>query len=185
MTTAAAWLCIEKLFKLVDKSGTGKLNLDQLVDFVAEVRKMDIVPVDEGYIVQNLQNDQLEEISFEQFKTWSCGPDDTVAHEEEVMRDPFGNTNIVPNRFMDASSFVHNAKVQHPCFTTTSHEIGQKKPQQVDMPVKWGGKEGHFTQDFVMQEPGKASISINAYVNRGLRTNKTYSKVHTELDIDF
>lgn len=27
MTTAAAWLCIEKLFKLVDKSGTGKLNL--------------------------------------------------------------------------------------------------------------------------------------------------------------
>ncbi len=99
---------------------------------------------------------------------------------------------------------MHNVKVQHPCFTTTAHEIGQKKPQAVDMPVKWGGKEvsrkqrrqpaesatnqlpaateynpppcgpelrldfivldlqGNFTQDFIMQEPGKASISINA-----------------------
>jgi hypothetical protein len=37
---------------------------DQLVDFVAEVRKMDIVPVDEAYIVQNLQADQLEEITY-------------------------------------------------------------------------------------------------------------------------
>ena len=28
----------------------GSLDLDQLVDYVAEVRKMDIVPVDEVYI---------------------------------------------------------------------------------------------------------------------------------------
>jgi len=44
-------------------------------------------------------------------------------------------------RFSDATQFVANTKVQHPCFTTTSHDLGIKKPQQVDMPVKWRGKE--------------------------------------------
>ncbi len=45
--------------------------------------------------------------------------------------------------------------------------------------------QGTFTRDFEMSEPGKSSITINAYRNRSLRTNKTYSKVHTDFDVDF
>ena len=122
---------------------------------------------------------------YEQFKEWSYGPDGPEEEPPVVQKDPFGNSNIVPQRFANSDGFTHNSKVQHPCFTTTAHDIGIKKPQQVDMPVKWRGKEGTFTRDFEMQEPGKASISINNYNNRGLRTNKTFSKVHTDLDIDF
>jgi hypothetical protein len=53
------------------------------------------------------------------------------------------------------------------------------------MPVKWRGKEGTFTRDFEMNEPGKNTITVNNYRNRGLRTCKTFSKVHHDLDIDF
>jgi hypothetical protein len=45
--------------------------------------------------------------------------------------------------------------------------------------------QGVFTQDFCMNEPGNATITINNYQNRGLRTNQTTSKVHRELDVDF
>ena len=181
----AEWSCVQRLFTVFDKTRSRTLNLDQLVDFVAEVRKMDIVPVDEAYIVGQLQQEELEEITFEQFKEWSQAgrePEDDAVEEQ---KDPFGNSNIVPSRFSDATQFVANTKVQHPCFTTTAHDLGIKKPQQVDMPVKWRGKEGAFTLDFCMNEPGNTSITINKYVNRGLRTNKTTSKVHTELDVDF
>ena len=83
------------------------------------------------------------------------------------------------------STITSNIKVQHPCFTTTGHDLGCKKPQQVDMPVKWRGKEGVFTRDFEMNEPGKTTITVNNYRDRGLRTCKTYSKVHNSLDVDF
>ena len=56
---------------------------------------------------------------------------------------------------------------------------------QVDMPLKWRGKEGVFTKDFEMNEPGKSTITVNNYRNLGLRTCKTYSKVHRDLDMDF
>lgn len=90
-------------------SSAGTLDLDQLVDYVAEVRKMDIVPVDEVYevvrrgnspspsvlplpalwirlsdltcphtqanIVQCLQEEQLESITFAQFRDWAHGPE--------------------------------------------------------------------------------------------------------------
>ena len=45
--------------------------------------------------------------------------------------------------------------------------------------------QGVFTRDFEMKEPGKNTITVNNYVNRGLRTNKTFSKVHKEFDIDW
>ena len=45
--------------------------------------------------------------------------------------------------------------------------------------------QGVFTTDFVMSEPGKMAVTINNYKNRGLRTNKTRSKVHKEYDVDF
>jgi len=50
-----------------------RFDRDQLVDFVAECKKMDIVPVDEGYIVSRLQESELESITFEQFQDWSQG----------------------------------------------------------------------------------------------------------------
>lgn len=59
----AEWSCVQRLFTVFDKSRSRALNLDQLVDFVAEVRKMDIVPVDEAYIVAQLQQSDLEEIT--------------------------------------------------------------------------------------------------------------------------
>jgi Ca2+-binding EF-hand superfamily protein len=60
----AEWSCIERLFQVFDRQRTGKLNLDQLVNYVAEVRKMDIVPIDEAYIVAQLQEGELEEITY-------------------------------------------------------------------------------------------------------------------------
>ena len=78
-------------------------------------------------------------------------------------KDPFGNSSIVPDRFANATSFTSNIKVQHPCFTTTAHDLGCKKPQQVDMPVKWRGKEGTFTRDFEMNEPGNSTMTVNNY----------------------
>eukprot|EP00283_Hemiselmis_rufescens_P009714 CAMPEP_0173419376 /NCGR_PEP_ID=MMETSP1357-20121228/1247_1 /TAXON_ID=77926 /ORGANISM="Hemiselmis rufescens, Strain PCC563" /LENGTH=185 /DNA_ID=CAMNT_0014382013 /DNA_START=30 /DNA_END=587 /DNA_ORIENTATION=- len=185
MSQAEAWFVINRLFKVVDKQRRGYLDLDQLVDFVAEVKKMDIVAVDEAFIVQRLQDSEAEQITLEQFKDWSCGPDGFVDEVEHDTKDPFGNSSLVPKRFVDAEVFRSNVKVQHPCYTTTGHDIGIKRPSQVDMPVKWRGKEGVFTTDFVMSEPGKMAVTINNYTNRGLRTNKTYSKVHKEFDIDF
>ena len=43
------------------------------MNFVAEVKKMDIVSVDEAHIVSMLQENDAEQISFEQFKAWSHG----------------------------------------------------------------------------------------------------------------
>ena len=160
--------------------------MDQLVDFVAEVRKMDIVPVDEANIVAQLQAGQVESINFAQFRDWCHGPDGEQKDDTpEVTVDPFGNKSSVPSRFENAGAWASNIKVQHPCYLTTAHELGGKRPQQVDMPNKWRGKAGVFTRDFEMNEPGKATITVNNYRNRGLRTAKTYSKVHPSLDFDF
>merc|ERR1719199_54741 len=181
-----AWECVHKLFKLFDRRQTGVLDLDQLVDFVAEVRKMDVVPVDEANIVRNLQEGSLDAISFAQFREWCHGPEgEQKDGSAPVTLDPFGNKSVVPARFENANNWTSNIKVQHPCFTTTAHEIGCKRPQQVDMPLKWRGKEGVFTKDFEMNEPGKSTITVNNYRNLGLRTCKTYSKVHRDLDMDF
>ena len=177
---------------------------DQLVDFVAEVRKMDLVDVDEAHIVQNLQEENLEYITYSEFRQWSHGPSFGESHLQQEHLDPFGSKKDMPERFVDAKKFLHGVKVQHPCFTTSAHDIGFKKPNQVDMPVKWRGKEvslrtaplqirindhfvsqGDFTRDFEMKEPGKNAITVNNYVNRGLRTNKTFSKVHRDFDIDW
>lgn len=108
---------------------------------MAEVRKMEIIPIDEGYMVQKLQENEAERISLAQFKEWSAGPDAKIEEEVEDKKDPFGNSSRVPERFTDSTAFHGKVKVQHPCYTTTSHDIGIKKPSQVDMPVKWRGKE--------------------------------------------
>mmetsp|Transcript_34560 Transcript_34560/g.108343 ORF Transcript_34560/g.108343 Transcript_34560/m.108343 type:complete len:147 (-) Transcript_34560:493-933(-) len=146
---------------------------------------MDIIDIDETYIVEKLQEGQLEQINFEQFKEWSQGPNNASEQVIQGNVDPYGNNSVLPRRFADASLHKSNVKIQHPCFTTTAHDIGFKKPQQVDMPVKWRGKEGVFTREFEMREPGKTGITVNTYVDRGLRTGKTKSKVHKELDVDF
>ena len=187
---------------------------DQLVDFVAEVRKMEVIFVDEAHIVQNLQEGNLEFISFGEFKNWSQGPSGNRSPEASSGGpDPFGSKGSLPERFSDVKNISHSVKIQHPCFTTSAHDVGMKRPNQVDMPVKWRGKEvndkshpvsiyfnqknsqgflicilffqGDFTRDFEMKEPGKNTITVNNFVNRGLRTNKSYSRVHREFDIDW
>jgi hypothetical protein len=104
---------------------------------------MDVVYVDEAHIVHNLQENNLEFITFSEFKMWSSGPlgQKSLPENRATVIDPFGGMGGLPQRFVDAKSFVHGAKVQHPCFTTAAHDIGIKRPNQLDMPVKWRGKE--------------------------------------------
>ena len=105
---------------------------------------MDVVYVDEAHIVQNLQEGNLEFITYSEFKKWSSGPSSERSESQGPDIDPFGSKGGLPQRFTDAKSFVHGAKVQHPCFTTAAHDIGIKRPNQVDMPNKWRGKEVCF-----------------------------------------
>jgi hypothetical protein len=115
-------------------------------------------------IVQRLQERQLECITFPQFRDWCHGPDGEQREEKPVAtKDPFGNSSLVPDRFSDVAQWTSSIKAQHPCFTTTAHDLGARKPQQVDMPVKWRGKQGEFTRDFEMNEPGKSTITVNNY----------------------
>jgi hypothetical protein len=67
-----------------------RFDRDQLVDFVSECKKMDIVPVDEGYIVSRLQESELESITFEQFQDWSQGQGANMRtnHAQERMQIP-------------------------------------------------------------------------------------------------
>jgi hypothetical protein len=106
---------------------------------------MDVVYVDEAHIVQNLQEGNLEFITYSEFKKWSSGPSSERSESQGHDIDPFGSKGGLPQRFADAKSFVHGAKVQHPCFTTAAHDIGIKRPNQVDMPNKWRGKEVCFS----------------------------------------
>ena len=114
-----------------------------------------------------------------------AGPEGPPPEQPELIRDPFGNTNYVPERFVGEQRVTHKAKAQHPCYTTSAHELGIKAPSQVDMPVKWRGKEGTFTRGYEMSEPGNTAVTVNNYVNRSLRTNKTVSKVHKDFDVDW
>eukprot|EP00960_Hanusia_phi_P053573 762163-Hanusia_phi.AAC.3 len=52
---------------------------DELVRFVEELKKMEIISIDETYIVEKLQEGQLENITFEQFKEWSQGANSPVS----------------------------------------------------------------------------------------------------------
>ena len=40
MSSSEAWLAVEKLFRIFDKDRDGQLNLDELVSFVAQAKKV-------------------------------------------------------------------------------------------------------------------------------------------------
>jgi hypothetical protein len=211
-SSADAWLVLQRLFKVFDKDKDGQLNLDELVvsthkmlgfmrlhsdrplslttsplpqTYVAEVKKMGLVEVDESKIVSELMKKDADRISFVEFKLWtqSAAEKEQESKQAEVFTDPFGNTNVLPERFAPTTVFKYNKKAEHPCFTTTYNEIG-KAPGEMEMPNKWRGKKGDFTTDFVVIEPGQG-LTISTYRDRGLRTAKTRSNVHPSLDIDF
>ncbi|GIL84607.1 hypothetical protein Vretimale_14553 [Volvox reticuliferus] len=78
----------------------------------------------------------------------------------------------LPIRFADATTRRHNAKEQHPAFTTTTNTYGLKAPVQVDMPLAYSAASQHFTKSFPVTAPKSA----------GLVTAVTKSKVHKNLD---
>eukprot|EP00287_Rhodomonas_sp_CCMP768_P002651 CAMPEP_0196727732 /NCGR_PEP_ID=MMETSP1091-20130531/8644_1 /TAXON_ID=302021 /ORGANISM="Rhodomonas sp., Strain CCMP768" /LENGTH=191 /DNA_ID=CAMNT_0042070389 /DNA_START=11 /DNA_END=586 /DNA_ORIENTATION=- len=191
MSKVDAWNCIEKLFRIFDKKKKGVLDLDQLVAFVAEVRTMNIIEFDESNVVNEMMKRDAEQISFEEFKQWSnsetakaAATGETSGGEAAVIEDPFGPATALPDRFQTAQGFTHLAKEQHPCYTTAAHDIGFKKPRDPDMPLKWSGRAGEFTDTFIVNEPGKG-LQVNTYVDRGLRTSKTRSNVHEAFDVDW
>jgi hypothetical protein len=104
---------------------------------------------------------------------------------------------IVPGRFQQVVGFHdYSVQQQHPCYTTSSRDLGKKKPQVinskfvcrcvyishtdaqvVDMPLRWHGAAGHFTKEFEMNVPGAKSVEVNQYRCRSLNVIQTKSKV--------
>ncbi|GLI59115.1 hypothetical protein VaNZ11_000946 [Volvox africanus] len=78
----------------------------------------------------------------------------------------------LPIRFADATTRRHNAKEQHPVFTTSNNTYGIKTPVQVDMPLTYTAASQHFTKSFPVSAPKSA----------GLVTAVTKSNVHKTLD---
>ncbi|EFJ42062.1 hypothetical protein VOLCADRAFT_97973 [Volvox carteri f. nagariensis] len=78
----------------------------------------------------------------------------------------------MPVRFADATTRRHNAKEQHPVYTTTTNTYGLKTPAQADMPLTYTAASQHFTKSFPVSAPKSA----------GLVTAVTKSKVHKTLD---
>jgi len=133
---------------------------------------MEIVQIDEGSIVGEMTKARMDDsssksifellslqvdaefISFGEFKEWSI---DVPSNPEKkpTFVDPFGNTDILPDRFEDPSSMVHKSRSQHPCYTTSYNDLGARAPSDADMPTKWRGRDGVFTDTFVYDEPGK------------------------------
>jgi len=173
------------MFSVFDKDKDGQLNLDELVLYVAEVKKTGLIEVDEGNIVNELMKRDADTIGFEELKEWTQSPSESLkeAQKQDVQTDPFGNTNVLPERFEPDTVFNYRKKGQHPCFTTTSNDLG-KAPGPMEFPTKWRGRKGEFTDGFIVCEPG-TGLAINTYHDRGLRTNKTRSNVHKTLDVDF
>mmetsp|Transcript_23750 Transcript_23750/g.32698 ORF Transcript_23750/g.32698 Transcript_23750/m.32698 type:complete len:458 (-) Transcript_23750:157-1530(-) len=83
----------------------------------------------------------------------------------------------LPMRFADATMHKHAPKIQHPVFTTTNHGYGYKQRCQEEMPVKYNGCNGSFTNEFPITN-GKAAM----FGNTTFVCATTRSNVHKNLD---
>ena len=87
----------------------------------------------------------------------------------------FHNLTPMPHRFtvgaLDQINKRHTEeKVVHPCYHTTSKEIGALNYSSSDLPMRWYGRTGNFTGGWVAEPKTK--------VNSGLNTGMDRSDVH-------
>ena len=80
---------------------------------------------------------------------------------------------VLPGRFADASLWRGAAPAQHPCYVTSSvASYGKKLPKQAEMPTKWHGVRGEFTDGF----------GGHTYRDGGFVVGIDRSKVHPSAD---
>ncbi|EKX38666.1 hypothetical protein GUITHDRAFT_144059 [Guillardia theta CCMP2712] len=103
----SSWRCLRKLFGIFDKDRDGKLNLDDLVLYVAEVRKMGIVEIDEANVVNEMMKLDAEYITFDEFKTWSSFASKDQ-QDTQVFVDPFGNSNRICTQGKVTAPMLYN-----------------------------------------------------------------------------
>ncbi|KAJ9528319.1 hypothetical protein QJQ45_014298 [Haematococcus lacustris] len=78
----------------------------------------------------------------------------------------------VPQRFHTLSTHRNQSKVQHPFYSTTTHDIGRRAPTPLELPDVYAGGSMHFTSTFF----------LGPYRNNALNTHYTTSRVHKKLD---
>eukprot|EP00962_Isochrysis_galbana_P038041 scaffold13431_cov126-Isochrysis_galbana.AAC.1 len=108
---------------------------------------------------------------FERPKGYPSGPNTSFA-------DP----TPMPFRFQESSLAQHNQryathKKQHPCFETSSADVGKLPLSSTDFHMRWYGLEGRFTNQFYLggARPGQK-------VGTGLSTAMDRSSVHHAMD---
>ena len=111
-------------------------------------------------------------------------PPEILAHmksKEEPAAYPSGpntsfhNLTPMPHRFTEEALPAVNvrhedAKDEHPCYTTTSGEIGRLPMEGSDLPMRWYGRSAIFTSGWVAEPKTK--------VNSGLNTGMDRSDIH-------
>ena len=82
-------------------------------------------------------------ISREEPSTVPCGQDTSFQHQTPM---PFRFT---ASALDDVNKRHDSPKVVSPIYATTSSEVGQLGLQASDLPMRWYGRAGHFTQSWV------------------------------------
>lgn len=94
----------------------------------------------------------------------------------------FQNKTPMPFRFQDAALPKHNQRheneaMANPIFATTSSEIGRLGLSHTDMPMRWYGLRGEFTNKFYL-----GGADPKAKVHTGLNTAMDRSGIHHTYD---
>jgi len=91
----------------------------------------------------------------------------------------FHNLTPMPHRFTeealpDVNKRHDEGKEEHPCYQTTSGEVGRLAMTGSDLPMRWYGRSGMFTSGWVAEPKTK--------VNSGLNTGMDRSDIHMNYD---
>jgi len=177
------WNCVESLFRTLDMKHSGVLKGDDAKLFLDKLLKLKLLELDaEALADLRALVDGEAGITIEAYTAVVLRGEQRQQFELRSKEDG----HIVPGRFQQVVGF-HDYSVtsQHPCYTTSSRDLGKKKPQVVDMPLRWHGAAGHFTKEFEMNVPGAKAVEVNQYRCRSLNVMQTKSKVHTSLDLPY
>jgi len=91
----------------------------------------------------------------------------------------FHNLTPMPYRFTEDALPVTNKRHEtekelHPCYQTSSSDIGRLEMMTSDLPMRWYGRSGMFTSSWVAEPKTK--------VNTGLNTGMDRSDIHQNFD---
>ena len=83
----------------------------------------------------------------------------------------FHNLTPMPHRFTDGALDQINtrhaeAKEVHPCYHTSSKEIGALPYSSSDLPMRWYGRTGNFTGGWVAEPKTKVNSGLNTGMDR-------------------